>query len=557
MRGNRASALGLAWIVLALLLVATAVWAAEQPAFRFAVLADTHVPLPDASGQPPKCLETIREVNLLDYDLAFVVGDLIPGNVAQPAEVERMWDNLDAVWRQFAMPARKVAGNHDIWNTQSEAIFARRYGRPYYSFDQGGCHFVVLDCEEVGKNADAIRGAQLEWLKQDLEASRGAAHLFVFLHEPLWTYNDATSNWNREVHPLLAQHHADAVFAGHYHSYEEYEPRDGVRYFLIGTSGGDMEPIPMEGQFRHHMSVSVRGAEVRYAVVETGSVKPTDIVSERSLASLEALRGDLRMGVRLRAMHEPAQIRLVLNNASSTALEGSLVWRSPDNWSIEPAVAPVSLQPGASAHLTFTATVTGDSLFPLPESVFTAWFGRDTFWTARQMLALQNDWFVRQWHVIGPFALYPEGEQAGEAPAGFEKAYLPEPRVDLSARYPGAAGEVAWKPVAAKQDGHVDLRANVQPSDAMVAYAAATVTAKRAADALLTLGSNDGAKVWVNGEQVYAKHIGRGARPHDERIPVKLREGPNQVLLKVENWGSAWGFYVAIVDFDGTLTQGL
>jgi len=89
----------------------------------------------------------------------------------------------------------------------------------------------------------------------------------------------------------------------------------------------------------------------------------------------------------------------------------------------------------------------------------------------------------------------------------------------------------------------------------MVAYAVATVTAKRAAEALLTLGSNDGAKVWVNGEQVYAKHIGRGARPHDERIPIRLREGPNQVLLKVENWGAGWGFYVAIVDFDGTLIQ--
>jgi hypothetical protein len=552
MRKNRL--LGLVWIVLVLLAVATAAWAAEAPAFRFAVMADTHVPLPDPSGQPPRCLDTIREINLLDYDLALVVGDLIPGNVVQPAEIERMWDSLDAVWGQFAMPAKKVVGNHDNWNAESAAIFARRYGRPYYSFDMGGGHFVVLNCEETGDNADRIRGAQLEWLKQDLEANAGAAHLFVFLHEPLWTYDDATTNWNTDVHPLLARYHADAVFAGHVHSYEEYEPRDGVRYFTIGTSGGSMSPNPIEGEFRNHLGVSVRGAEVRYAVVETGSVKPTDVVTERSLAALQALRRDLRqVSVRLRGLDAPAGISLLLQNRTTMPLEGSLVWRAPAGWSITPAVAPVSLQPEQAARLTFTATVTGESLFPLPECVFTAWFGPDAFWSATQTLTLQNDWFLRQWHIIGPFALYPEGEKAGEVPAGFDKAYLPEPRVDLSARYPGAAGEVAWKPVAAQEDGYVDLRASIQPSDAMVAYAVTTVTAKRAAEALLTLGSNDGAKVWVNGEQVYAKHIGRGAQPHGERIPIKLRQGPNQVLLKVENWGAAWGYYVAIVDLDGTL----
>jgi hypothetical protein len=522
-------------------------------------MADTHVPpLPPLSSQyaqPPRCLATIEEINLLDYDLAFVVGDLITGNVADPAEIERMWDSLDIVWRHFAAPAKMVVGNHDIWSAESEAIFARRYGRLYYSFDQAGCHFVVLDCEEMGGNADRIQGAQLAWLKQDLEASRGAAHLFVFVHEPLWTYDEEASNWNREVHPLLAEHRADAVFAGHFHAYRECEPRDGVRYFILGTSGVALTPNPMEGAFAHHISVSVRGGEVRYAVVKTGSVKPTDIVSDRSLAALRALRQDLRMGVRLRAMHEPAEIALALRNRGAIPLEGSLVWRSPGNWSIAPAVAPVSLQPGASAHVTFTGTVTGDSFVPLPECILTAWFGPDAFWTATQPLTLQNDWFIREWQVIGPFALYPEGGQAGEVPAGFDTAYLPEPRVDLGARYAGAPGEVAWKPVAAEPDGYVDLRANVQPSEAMVAYAATTVTAKRAAEALLTLGSNDGAKVWVNREQVYAKHVGRGARAHEEQIPIRLREGPNQILLKIENWGSAWGFYVAIVDFDGTLIQ--
>jgi hypothetical protein len=157
--------------------------------------------------------------------------------------------------------------------------------------------------------------------------------------------------------------------------------------------------------------------------------------------------------------------------------------------------------------------------------------------------------------VVGPFALWPEGEKAGVEPPGFAKAYPPELAVDLAQRYQGAAGEAAWKPVTAEASGYVDLRASVQPSHQMVAYAVTTVTAKRSGDALLTLGSNDGAKLWVNGSQVYSKHIGRSAQPHDELIPIRLREGPNQLLLKVENWGAAWGFYVAIVDLEGNLVS--
>jgi hypothetical protein len=304
------------------------------------------------------------------------------------------------------------------------------------------------------------------------------------------------------------------------------------------------------------MSVSVRGAEVRYAVVKTGSVMPSDVVSDRSLAAVKALRQDLQQaGVLLRAMGEPAELSVVLTNRTSMPLEGSLEWRSPVNWSIEPGAAPVSLEPGASGRLTFTATATGDSPFPLPACDLTASFGTDAFLTATQTLTLKNDWFLRQWHIVGPFALYPEGEETREVPAGFEKPYIPEPRVDLAARYQGATGEVAWRPLATEEDGHLDLRAAIQPSEAMVAYAATTVTAKRAAEAVLTLGSNDGAKVWINGEQVYGQHIGRSAVPHGERIPIRLREGPNEVLLKVENWGSAWGCYVAIVDLDGTLLE--
>jgi hypothetical protein len=477
---------------------------ASEQAFRFAVIGDSRIaPLPDRSNQfeqPQMFLRTIREINLLDYDLVLDVGDLILGGTDRAEEIERMWDGFDAAWQGFEMPAKMIAGNHDIWDAQSDAVYRRRYGDPTYSFDMGGCHFIVLNSEDAPQDVNTIRGAQLAWLKADLEANREAAHTFVFLHKPLWTFTDDKSNWNAQVHPLLAQYGVEAVFAGHDHLYRECAPRDGVRYFITGGGGAEIGVGTAEGGFHHHMAVSVRGDDVRYAVVQTGSVLPTDVVSDRSAAAIQVLRdGFRRSAPYLSAIGQPITIEYVGRNERSEPLFGALEWQVPPHWTVTPRSAALRLAPGETAHVTFTAVVQD---------------------------------------------------------AAVTTAYPPERAVDVAQRCQGAVGEVGWRPLAAAADGYVDLRAAISPSDHVLAYAVTTVTAKRAAKTVLTLGSNDGAKVWVNGELVYSEHIGRAAKPHEEKIPVTLRQGANQVLLKVENWGSAWGFYAAIVDVDGVLSRG-
>ncbi len=57
----------------------------------------------------------------------------------------------------------------------------------------------------------------------------------------------------------------------------------------------------------------------------------------------------------------------------------------------------------------------------------------------------------------------------------------------------------------------------------------------------LTLGSNDGAKMWINDEVVYNKHVPRNAIPDQEVMKVKFQKGKNKILVKVENLGASWG----------------
>ena len=70
----------------------------------------------------------------------------------------------------------------------------------------------------------------------------------------------------------------------------------------------------------------------------------------------------------------------------------------------------------------------------------------------------------------------------------------------------------------------------------------------------MSLGSNDGAKVWVNGEEVFAENVGRGAAPHQDDFPVRLCEGENLVLVKITNLGGDWQLYLSLDDPERELT---
>lgn len=64
-------------------------------------------------------------------------------------------------------------------------------------------------------------------------------------------------------------------------------------------------------------------------------------------------------------------------------------------------------------------------------------------------------------------------------------------------------------------------------------------------DCLLSLGSDDGIKVWVNGKEVLSRKVTRAALPDSDRVVVQLRTGDNEVLIKIINGGGIGGFYFA------------
>jgi hypothetical protein len=152
--------------------------------------------------------------------------------------------------------------------------------------------------------------------------------------------------------------------------------------------------------------------------------------------------------------------------------------------------------------------------------------------------------FITAWQVIGPFSC---------KPGHLAEADIPLDRVDLSARYPGMAGDVRWQPVSANSPfGIIDLRELLSKDAWVSAYAACWVRLPSPRAIALRLGSNDGAAVWLDGKPILVSDVGRGFTPDMDRVGV-VGSGPDWQLLmvKVLNHGNQWKLALRFTDETG------
>jgi tetratricopeptide (TPR) repeat protein len=159
--------------------------------------------------------------------------------------------------------------------------------------------------------------------------------------------------------------------------------------------------------------------------------------------------------------------------------------------------------------------------------------------------------FLTQWWIAGPF----DNERGG----GFDRAYEPETKVDLEARYDGKKREIGWRrvPVESPPGGVIDLDAMVRPNDQVLCYAVTAVFADRPQTLALRLGSDEAFKVFVNGAYVGGRDVVRPHQHDQDALAVDLREGPNLLLLKVCDQQGAFAFSARLTAPDGGKAAGL
>jgi hypothetical protein len=90
-----------------------------------------------------------------------------------------------------------------------------------------------------------------------------------------------------------------------------------------------------------------------------------------------------------------------------------------------------------------------------------------------------------------------------------------------------------------------------------VAYLKTRVVAPQDRDAALLLGSDDGVKAWLNGVVVHGNNIDRGLVADQDMAPIRLKQGPNDLMLKITQGGGGWAGCARITGMDGKPIQGL
>jgi len=71
-----------------------------------------------------------------------------------------------------------------------------------------------------------------------------------------------------------------------------------------------------------------------------------------------------------------------------------------------------------------------------------------------------------------------------------------------------------------------------------------------AQEKIIRLGSDDGVRVFVNGEEVFRHVVGRGVNADSDWIPISLKAGNNQLIIQVNQNLGDWALHYQIDDFE-------
>ena len=176
----------------------------RQRVLRFAQITDIHVqPELGAADGFRQCLRHIRS-QVDPVDMVFNTGDAVMDCLAQDeTRVTLIWDLWNKILaEECTVPVHHVIGNHDIWGwhkkasntTGDEPLWGKKIAlanyklsSPYYSFDQAGWHFVVLDTVQHADDgyATGLDNSQIDWLQKDLAGVESKTPILVLSHIPI------------------------------------------------------------------------------------------------------------------------------------------------------------------------------------------------------------------------------------------------------------------------------------------------------------------------------------------------------------------------------------
>ena len=152
---------------------------------------------------------------------------------------------------------------------------------------------------------------------------------------------------------------------------------------------------------------------------------------------------------------------------------------------------------------------------------------------------------VSGWYIAGPFF--------GEPRAGYGVEYGPEKETSFrgGARFRAGEQEDGWRYAPGVIDGQVVGLAASVGSELL----ARQIYAPTARKLELSMGSDDGLVMYLNGRKVHENQSDRAPAPDQDRVSLDLVPGENFLVCKVVNTGGGAGFYSRMVPREGEFAR--
>ncbi len=218
---------------------------ASNDTLRFGIIADVHQDvMHDGERRLGSFLDAMRQST---PDFIVQLGDFCVPHARN--------DAFMAAWNGFDGQKHHVIGNHETDGGYSRDQVLEYFGMPkrYYSFEQSGVHFVVLDGNDRGGTSRGyprfVADDQTKWLRDDLASTDRPT--IVLIHQPLDSDHGVD---NRAALRALLENasktpgHADviAVLAGHSHV-DYCRLINGIYYMMINSASYQW----VGGTYRH------------------------------------------------------------------------------------------------------------------------------------------------------------------------------------------------------------------------------------------------------------------------------------------------------------------
>jgi 3',5'-cyclic-AMP phosphodiesterase len=224
--------------------------AAEETGLSFVHMSDSHVGFskpanPDVVGT---LKEAVDQIGALQQKPSFIIhtGDIT--HLSKPQE----FDDAEKVIGSTKLDAHFVPGEHDIIDEANGKAYMERFGKKargagWYSFDQGGVHFIglvnVVDLKAGGMGN--LGADQLAWLADDLKGRAASQPIVVFSHIPLWIvypeWGWGTQDGAQAL-SMLARFGSVTVLNGHIH--QLMQKVEGNLTFHTAMSTAFPQPAP-------------------------------------------------------------------------------------------------------------------------------------------------------------------------------------------------------------------------------------------------------------------------------------------------------------------------